>query len=213
MKLKKILAVIGMSTLLLAACGDKDDTKKEETKTTSETKSATDSKSTADSKSSTDTKSTTSDENKATDSETQVPKLEEAKNIPADEKKALLDVFQRYIDTFNNEDIKGYMATISPHPLNFKYDEEKNTVQQVFDQLDVRRTASKVTITDFQIKKADIYSELRAVTKDPNSDNEAVRNIKQISIFNKTKDGWKLVAIHPMSIVDEKKDDSKATKE
>ncbi|WP_335870566.1 hypothetical protein [Bacillus sp. 2205SS5-2] len=123
-----------------------------------------------------------------------IPDLTEAE-VPAEEKEELLTDFQQYIDTFNNEDVEGYMNTLSNEPLNFNYEEQRTVVTQIFDSVDSERVAENVKIINFQGEKADIYAELSAKTVVPDTEESAERSGKQLTIMHKTDDGWKVSAI------------------
>jgi hypothetical protein len=121
--------------------------------------------------------------------------MKEAEDIPAEEKQAILDAFNEYIESFNNENVERYLATLSKTPVNFTLEEEEAAVNNVFSKLDVRRKASNVKIINYQGKKADVYAELEVTTKDPNSDREATTTGRQLTIFQKTDEGWKVSMI------------------
>lgn len=177
---------IGMSTLLLAACGGEDEAK-EEKKDTEEVQKEDPKKDPA------------TDEAASLQQMTQVVEdagsLKEAENIPAEEKTAITDAFNQYIDAFNNEDFDTYMSVISKTPVNFKYEDEERYVKQIFDSVDSKRTVENMKIINYAGKKADVYAEITATTKDPNSDKEVTRSGKQVTVFHKKDDGWKVAAI------------------
>ncbi|OAT81583.1 hypothetical protein A6P54_12475 [Bacillus sp. MKU004] len=183
---KKIMLGIGMSTLLLAACGGEDEAK-EEKKDTEEVQKEDPKKDPA------------TDEAASLQQMTQVVEdagaLKEAENIPAEEKTAITDAFNQYIDAFNNEDFDSYMSVISKTPVNFKYEDEERYVKQIFDSVDSKRSVENMKIINFAGKKADVYAEITATTKDPNSDKEITRSGKQVTVFHKKDDGWKVAAI------------------
>ncbi|WP_052302387.1 hypothetical protein [Bacillus sp. SG-1] len=129
--------------------------------------------------------------------------LEEAKDVPQEEKQAILDAFNEYIESFNDEDVDRYLATLSDTPINFTLEEEEAAVNNVFSKLDVRREASNVKIINYQGKKADVYADLEVVTKDPDSDKQATTSGKQLTIFQKTDEGWKVSMIKVMKNKDE----------
>ena len=177
---------IGMSTLLLGACGA-DEEKKEE-------------------KEAAKTEEVSPKENPATDEAaslnqmTQVVEdasaLEEAEGIPEEEKTAINAAFDQYINAFNEEDFDSYMSVISKTPVNFKYEDEERYVKQIFDSVDSKRSVDNVKIINYAAgKKADVYAEIKATTKDPNSDKEVTRSGKQVTVFHKKEDGWKVAAI------------------
>jgi ketosteroid isomerase-like protein len=178
---------IGMSTLLLGACGGEEEAK-EEKKDTEEVQKSEDPK-----------KDPATDEAASLTQMTEIVEdagaLKEAENIPAEEKTAVTEAFNQYIDAFNAEDFESYMGVISKTPVNFKYEDEERYVKQIFDSVDSKRTVENVKIINYAGKKADVYAEIEATTKDPNSDKEVTRSGKQVTVFHKKDEGWKVAAI------------------
>ncbi|MCA1055179.1 nuclear transport factor 2 family protein [Rossellomorea aquimaris] len=183
---KKIMIGIGMSTLLLGACGGEE--AKEEKKDTEEVNTDEELKN-----------DPATDEAASLTQMTEIVEdagaLKEAENIPAEEKTAITDAFNQYIDAFNAEDFESYMSVISKTPVNFKYADEERYVKQIFDSVDSKRSVENVKIINYAGKKADVYAEIQATTKDPNSEKEVTRSGKQVTVFHKKDDGWKVAAI------------------
>jgi ketosteroid isomerase-like protein len=138
-----------------------------------------------------------------------IGEIKEAEGIPAEDKQAILDSFNQYIEAFNQEDIETYMKVISKTPINFTYEEEEKYVKSIFDQVDSKRTTENTTIINYAGKKADVYSEITAVTTDPDNGKEATRSGRQVSVFHKDGDGnWKLAAIFFIANPDEENGES-----
>jgi ketosteroid isomerase-like protein len=177
---------IGMSTLLLGACGA-DEEKKEDKETSKKTEEVSPKDDPA------------TDEAASLTQMTQIvedaSELKEAEGIPAEEKSAIDAAFNQYINAFNEEDFESYMSVISKTPVNFKYEDEEHYVKQIFDSVDSKRKVDNVKIINYAGKKADVYAEIEATTKDPNSDKEVTRSGKQVTVFHKKEDGWKVAAI------------------
>ena len=177
---------IGMSTLLLGACGA-DEEKKEDKETAKKTEEVSPKDDPA------------TDEAASLTQMTQIvedaSELKEAEGIPEEEKTAIDAAFNQYINAFNEEDFDSYMSVISKTPVNFKYEDEERYVKQIFDSVDSKRTVDNVKIINYAGKKADVYAEIKATTKDPNSDKEVTRSGKQVTVFHKKEDGWKVAAI------------------
>ena len=177
---------IGMSTLLLGACGA-DEEKKEEKDTAKKTEEVSPSEGPA------------TDEAASLTQMTQIVEdasgLKEAEGIPEEDNTAIDAAFNQYINAFNEEDFESYMSVISKTPVNFKYEDEERYVKQIFDSVDSKRTVDNVKIINYAGKKADVYAEIEATTKDPNSDKEVTRSGKQVTVFHKKDDGWKVAAI------------------
>lgn len=177
---------IGMSTLLLGACGA-DEEKKEDKDTAKKTEEVSPKDDPA------------TDEAASLTQMTQIvedaSELKEAEGVPAEEKTAIDAAFNQYINAFNEEDFESYMSVISKTPVNFKYEDEERYVKQIFDTVDSKRKVDNVKIINYAGKKADVYAEIEATTKDPNSDKEVTRSGKQVTVFHKKDDGWKVAAI------------------
>ncbi|RBP02783.1 hypothetical protein DET59_11270 [Rossellomorea aquimaris] len=176
---------IGMSTLLLGACGADEEKKEENTNSTKEVKPSED---------------PATDEAASLNQMTQIvedaSELKEAEGIPEEEKTAINAAFDQYINAFNEEDFESYMSVISKTPVNFEYKDEERYVKQIFDSVDSKRTVENVKIINYAAgKKADVYAEIEATTKDPNSEKEVTRSGKQVTVFHKKEDGWKVAAI------------------
>ncbi|MGG3912706.1 hypothetical protein [Rossellomorea vietnamensis] len=175
-----------MSTLLLGACGANEE-KKEDKDTAKKTEEVSPKDDPA------------TDEAASLTQMTQIvedaSELKEAEGIPAEEKTAIDAAFNQYINAFNEEDFESYMSVISKTPVNFKYEDEERYVKQIFDTVDSKRKVDNVKIINYAGKKADVYAEIEATTKDPNSDKEVTRSGKQVTVFHKKDDGWKVAAI------------------
>ncbi len=174
-----------MSTLLLGACGADEEKKEEAEKKTEEVSPNED---------------PATDEAASLTQMTQIvedaSELKEAEGIPEEDKTAINAAFDQYINAFNDEDFDSYMSVISKTPVNFKYEDEERYVKQIFDSVDSKRTVDNVKIINYASgKKADVYAEIKATTKDPNSEKEVTRSGKQVTVFHKKEDGWKVAAI------------------
>jgi ketosteroid isomerase-like protein len=184
---KKIMLGIGMSTLLLSACGA-DEEKKEDKEATEKTEEVSPSEDPATGEA--------ASLNQMTQIVEDASELKEAEGIPDEDKTAINAAFDQYINAFNEEDFETYMSVISKTPVNFKYEDEERYVKQIFDSVDSKRTVDNVKIINYAAgKKADVYAEIKATTKDPNSDKEVTRSGKQVTVFHKKEDGWKVAAI------------------
>jgi ketosteroid isomerase-like protein len=185
---KKIMLGIGMSTLLLAACGGDEEAKKDNKEDTEEVQESKNPKN-----------DPATDEAASLTQMTQIVEdagaLKEAEDIPAEEKTAITETFNQYIDAFNAENFESYMSVISKTPVNFKYEDEKRYVKQIFDSVDSKRTVKNMKIINYAGKKADVYAEITATTKDPKGGKEVTRSGKQVTVFHKKDDGWKVAAI------------------
>ncbi|WP_421381492.1 DUF3225 domain-containing protein [Bacillus salacetis] len=195
---KKFMIGLGVSSLLLAGCNnnegtentDKPEDNTQEEQTTEETANPY--------------------EEETAQILDDAQEMEEASDIPEEEKQAIMDAFNEYIESFNDEDVERYMATLSETPVNFTLEEEEAAVNNVFSKLDVRRKASNVKIVNYQGKKADVYAELEVTTKDPNSDRQATTHGRQLTIFQKTDEGWKVSMIRVMQDPEEKAAESES---
>ncbi|KUP04474.1 hypothetical protein Q73_12920 [Bacillus coahuilensis m2-6] len=176
MNWKKWIGIIGMASVLLVGCSEgeeKEDQPKEETATQEEQDVI----------------------NENSNLLTEIPEVVEPADLPEEEKEMILSDFNKYITTFNEEDVDGYMATLSKTPLNFSYEDEEKTVRGLFSYLDMNRIAENVTVISFNGSRADVYADMTAETTMIETGETAKKSGKQVTIMQKTDDGWKVSGI------------------
>jgi len=120
-------------------------------------------------------------------------KIEEAAEIPAEDKKQLLAAFKEYMDAFNEKDLERYEAILAQNPEGFNLQEDLSNAAAVFDDFDIKRTATNVTITDYSGNRAYIYADIIIDVKQDNT--EAKDEIKQLTQFVKESTGWKVTSL------------------
>lgn len=124
--------------------------------------------------------------------------IEEATNVPEDEKEAILKAFETYIGKMNEKDLDGYMETIAEKPASFTREEEHKLVEEMFEDYDFTREASDVTIVKYNEKEAEaqVFSNLENKVKQLSTGLETKENSRQVTVFIKEKNGWKVSAVH-----------------
>lgn len=123
--------------------------------------------------------------------------IEEAQNVPAAEKEQILQAFDAYIDVFNNEDIDGYIATLSEHTESFDLDEERAYMSdEVFSKFDVNREASDVTIVKYAENEAQVFAKLQTSMKELASGLETKSDGRQVTVFTKDEGDWKVASVY-----------------
>ncbi|MGX9133366.1 nuclear transport factor 2 family protein [Rummeliibacillus sp. JY-2-4R] len=152
-----------------------------------------------------ETKSTSKDETKSTSSQADDQigfelnsdgKVDEAKSIPSDEKKAIVGVFNEYIDAFNDQDIDRYAKTISKNPKGFNYDEEIDYTKQAFKEYKVTRTAKNITIKKYKKDYAEVFANIKTVVKQDN--NSFTQPLNQVTVMTKENGKWGISAVYVM---------------
>ncbi|MEI5907594.1 hypothetical protein WAK64_11060 [Bacillus spongiae] len=172
-RLKTLIVGVSVSAFLLTACSEKD---KESVDTKEEV-----------------TEQTPGNSEKSVLLEG-VPNLEEV-DVPEEVKQEIVGDFQKYIDSFNNENVEEYMNTLSKTPINFKYEDQEEIVKEIFATMDSERKAENVKIVNYTAGRADVYAELTATTVQTDTGESVEESGKQLTIMNKTDDGWKVAAI------------------
>ena len=120
--------------------------------------------------------------------------IEEAAGIPPEEKERILEVFDVYIKTLNDRDIDGYLATLSEE----KYDlaEERQLTETLFDEYDLTREASDVTIVKYSETEAQVFSKIQTVYKQQATGLETKPTGRQVTVFKKEGDAWKVAGVY-----------------
>lgn len=121
--------------------------------------------------------------------------IQEAANIPADEKEKIIFAFNEYIKAFNDKDLERYKNIISKNAQGFNYDEDVKAVTEVFQQYDVNRTAEDITIVKYSKELAQVFSNLTTNTKELETGAELSGTGRQVTVFVK-EDGWKVSSIY-----------------
>lgn len=122
--------------------------------------------------------------------------VEEAANVPEKEKTAVLNAFNEYIEAFNAEDMDRYLSVISKKPEGFNYEDDKNLVQETFENYDTVRTAEDVTIIEYNDKEAQVYANLQISLHEPGSGAKLDRNGRQVTVFAKEEGKWLVTSVY-----------------
>ena len=121
--------------------------------------------------------------------------IEEAANVPENEKNEILSAFNEYITAFNEEDLERYKQIISKNAKGFKYEEDVQAVSEVFEQYDVNRVAEDVTIVKYKEDEAQVFSNLKTETKEIKTGAELSGAGRQVTVLVK-EDTWKVSSIY-----------------
>lgn len=219
----KKIALIGVCAFMLAACGNNDDsakdnnsgstkdtdyssqnnsinhgitdTKEDSTTNKSEEQTNSDSSSTEKNDQAT-TGTTTTDDEKVGFELNSDGKVDEAKSVPADEKKAILAVFDEYIESFNDKDINRYAKTLSENPKGFNYDEEIDYTKQAFKDYDVKRTAKNVTLKKYKENYAEVFANIKTTVKQ--DEQTFTQPLNQVTVMAKENGKWGISAVYVM---------------
>lgn len=216
----KKVALIGACILMLAACGNNDDSAKdsdsgstkdseytsqnnsinhgvENTKQNTEAEDEDSSKNTSEDQAASNSTSSKSDDQigfTLNDDGT----VDEAKNIPQAEKKAILAAFNEYIDAFSSKDIDRYADTISKDPRGFDYDEEMDYIKKLFKDYNIKREAKDVIIQKYKKDYAEVYAKIDNIVKQ--EDTSFNQPVRQVTVFAKQDGKWGVTAIRIMGV-------------
>lgn len=122
--------------------------------------------------------------------------IEEAENIPEDEKKAILEAFDIYITSFNDKNWEAYMEIISDESESFDKEEELEYIETFFVDYDLIREPSNITIVKYNEDEAQVFSTLAHQLKQLSSGLEKKEDARQVTVFTKEDDGWKVKSVH-----------------
>lgn len=122
--------------------------------------------------------------------------VEEAANVPKEEREAVIEVFNENLAAFNEEDIDRYMATIAKKPEGFKYEDEKVAVQTAFEKYDTKREASNHTIVKYNENEAQLFANIDISMSEPNSGATIDRSGRQVTVFVKEDGNWRVSSVY-----------------
>lgn len=123
--------------------------------------------------------------------------VEEASNVPAEEKKQILAAFDIYIDAFNDKDIDRYIDTLSANTESFDKEQERTYMtDEVFNLYDLDREASDVTIVKYSETEAQVFAELKTKMKQIATGLEVEESGRQVTLFVKEENDWKVSSVY-----------------
>ncbi|WP_432354552.1 nuclear transport factor 2 family protein [Sporosarcina sp. A2] len=120
--------------------------------------------------------------------------IEEAANVPEDEKKAILTTFNRYIDTLNSQQIDEYLNTLSTATYNL--DEERAATEELLATGVLTRTPDDATIVKYSKEEAQVFTTMETSIKVNETGAEEASKGRQVTVLTKEDGDWKVKAVH-----------------
>lgn len=117
-------------------------------------------------------------------------------DVPKEEANKILAAYQEYIDAFNAEDIDRYMKVISENPEGFDRDEDRKALMDTFAAYDTTYKTSDETIVKYEDERAEVYATNVVTVKDPNSDKATEQSGRQVVVFKKEENEWRVCSLH-----------------
>lgn len=122
--------------------------------------------------------------------------IEEAQNVPADEKQKIVAAFNEYIEAFNAEDINRYSATLSKNAKGFNYEQDLIDAQKVFNEYTVNREVQDITIVKYDENEAHVFANLSVKMEENATNTELTSKGRQVTVFVKEQDAWKVSSVY-----------------
>lgn len=122
--------------------------------------------------------------------------IEEAQNVPEDEKANLIVLLDNYIATFNDKEIDAYMNTLSETTESFDLEEERAYMLDIFERYGVDREISETTITMYEEDEAHIFTRMTTVLTDLESKDFVELTGRQVTVMTKDEGEWKISSVH-----------------
>lgn len=121
-------------------------------------------------------------------------KVEEATDVPKEDKEEILAAFDSYIETLNNTDIDGYLATLSTK--GYDLEEERQATEEMLENSTMKREANNETIVKYSGDSAQLFSTLKTTFTDIETEVENTHEGRQVTVFNKEDGAWKVFSIY-----------------
>lgn len=119
--------------------------------------------------------------------------VESADDIPKADEIAILAAFDEYIAAFNAEDLERYEKVLAQNPEGFDLEEDLVNSKRIFDNFEVHREASNITITEYTGSRAYVYADVVIDVKQDTSSSHDEG--KQLTQFVKESSGWKVTSL------------------
>ena len=123
--------------------------------------------------------------------------IEEASGVPEEEKAAILESFDRYIGTFNNGDIDGYLEVLATGEDAYDPDQERAAFEQMAAQYDkVERTPSDMTVVSYEESEAQLFANLETTLVEKETGESLTEKGRQVTVFTKQDGKWKVKEVY-----------------
>ena len=122
-------------------------------------------------------------------------KIEEAKDVPKEERQAILTAFDTYMTAFNEEDLETYLSVIATNPEGFDYEEEKKFVEDTFAEYKVTRTAEDITLIKYDENQAQVFATLQMSLEQETTGAQVNRSGRQVTVFANEDGEWRVTSV------------------
>ncbi|MCM3756399.1 DUF3225 domain-containing protein [Sporosarcina aquimarina] len=120
--------------------------------------------------------------------------IEEAANVPAEQKIAIVESFSRYIDTLNVGDVDAYLETLSADGYNVE--EERAATKELLATHVLTRTPEDITIVKYSDTEAQVFTSMETAVKDKESGEQDVNIGRQVTVMTNEDGNWKVKSVH-----------------
>lgn len=120
--------------------------------------------------------------------------VEEAANVPDEQKEAIVAAFNRYIETLNEGDVDAYLETLSSD--GYDLDEERAATEQLLATHELTRTPEDLTIVKYSKEEAQVFTTMETAVKDKESGKQDVSEGRQVTVMANEDGKWKAKAVH-----------------
>lgn len=122
-------------------------------------------------------------------------KIEEAKDVPKEERQAILAAFDTYMTSFNEEDLDTYMSVIAKNPEGFDYKKEEALIEETFAEYEVNRTPEDVTLIKYDENQAQVFATLHTSMEQKETGAKLERSGRQVTVFAKEDGEWRVTSV------------------
>lgn len=123
--------------------------------------------------------------------------IEEATGVPEKEKAAILGAFERYINTFNNGDIDGYLDILATGEEAYDPAQERAMLEQMAAEFDkVERAPSDMTIVSYEETEAQLFANMETTLVEKETGDSKTEKGRQVTVFIKQEGEWKVKEIY-----------------
>ncbi|WP_153732435.1 nuclear transport factor 2 family protein [Sporosarcina obsidiansis] len=120
--------------------------------------------------------------------------VEEAENVPDEERDNIMKAFDQYIETLNNKDVEGYLATLSKE--GYDLEEERKATEDLLETYEMKREPDNETIVKYNEKEAQLFTTMKTTFTELESGTENIPEGRQVTVFHKEDGEWKVFSIH-----------------
>lgn len=122
--------------------------------------------------------------------------IEAAANVPPEERDQLVAAVEQSYQLFSEQDIDGFLATLSTLPEHYDVEEERKAMEDLFKDNVVKYEPTDITVTKYTEEEAHVFTRLASTFSSLDGEKSVTYTGREVITFVKQDGQWKRASVH-----------------